>query len=135
LLPSDFSTRCVYKIECEVPGSLVYGSRVRLLHSATGSKIVASEIIDDAIHFDIKPKEDPLTQTEILASTIVKRRNSLKAPETQLNCAFLRNVGDKYPNYEDIWIVVSRYKLREEGEQVYSVCITTIICTILILLL
>ena len=119
-LPEDFSVRCVFRIECELPGNLVYGSRVRLVHLASDCKMVASTVVDPLVAFK-DASRSPAEPEELLDSAMMKRRSSSKPKQSELRCVFLRRAHKKFPNNEDIWVTVSRYKMREEGESIYSV--------------
>lgn len=168
-LPCDFSTRCVFRLECEVPGPLVYGSRVRLVHELTDSKLVASEIIESCSSFeqlnevamDItapqplgRVKRQTSGQDVTPVKSMMMKKSSSRASfrkissahsfnfsvnesgkdldsdgpaESKLLCTFLRKRNKPYKNFEDIWILSSRYKLRLEGEPIYAVELPTIV--------
>lgn len=154
LLPVDFSTRSAFRIECELPGALVFGSRVRLIHDTSDCKLVASELEDPGVVLadpTLKSKarkkgpkladhvrsisathiEDPKLK-KFVAEAVTRsgsdgminggsRRNSRDIGEAKMRCTYLLPSSKKCKNNEDIWIISSRYKLRSEGESVYSV--------------
>jgi hypothetical protein len=119
LLPFDFSTRCVFRIESELTDALVYGSRVRLIHHATECKLVATKVVDPSITFHKSTQDD--------ANNLKKKRRSKKIIEIEdgtsnrLQCISLVTSSKMSKNNDDIWVVASRYKMREEGESIYVV--------------
>jgi hypothetical protein len=118
----------------------VYGSRVRLLHYTTDSKVVASDIVDTSAVFT-PTHRDSNASVQIRRTTSIRRvtatptlklRKSLTtssihsvadvASETsKLHCVYMRRKNRHYKNFEDVWVVTSRYKLRLEGESIYEV--------------
>jgi hypothetical protein len=131
----------VFRIECELSGPLVYGSRVRLLHYTTDSKVVASDIVDTSAVFAPMHRDSIASHVQLRRTTSIRRvtatptlklRKSLTSSSihsvadvasesSKLHCIYMRRKNRHYKNFEDVWVVTSRYKLRLEGESIYEV--------------
>ena len=116
-LPADFNVGCVFRIECELPGNLVYGSRVRLIHVTSDCKMVASDAVDPFVRFDDVDLLGTAKQPKLKRNT---SQESLIHHDARMHCTYFRKSQKRFPGDEDIWVITSRFKLREEGEPVYS---------------